>query len=81
MDAKLDKILEKISNIDITLAKQQASLDEHIRRTEIAESHIDDIKEDLKPVHAHINMVQGGLKVIMAIGAAVLAILKILKRI
>lgn len=81
VDKKMDKILDKISNIDVTLAKQQISLDEHIRRTAIAEQHIEAIREDIKPMQKHINMVQGGLKVLAALGAVIFSILKLLRKI
>lgn len=53
----IKEIQKSINSIDITLAKQNASLEEHIRRTEILESKI-------TPVEVHVHMVNGVLKFI-----------------
>jgi hypothetical protein len=55
IDAKLDKISDHIANIDVTLAKQEVSLHEHIRRTTLLEQKIE-------PVEKHVLMINGALK-------------------
>lgn len=57
VEEKLDKVVEHISSIDVTLAKQHISLKDHIRRTELLEQQVEPIKK-------HVNMVQGALKLI-----------------
>lgn len=54
---KLDVVVEKIGEINVTLAKQSVVLDEHIRRTEA-------IEEKLVPLDKHMYMINGGLKII-----------------
>lgn len=54
MDDKLDKVLEHIGEINVTLAKQEVSLSEHIRRTELLESKI-------VPLEKHHSMLLGVL--------------------
>ena len=54
---KIDKIDERLSNIDTTLAKQSTSLDEHIRRTNILE-------EEIRPIKKHIYLVEAVFKII-----------------
>jgi hypothetical protein len=61
VDEKLDRILEKISSIDVTLIKQHASLAEHIRRTEILE-------EKIKPIEVHMTELKGIVKLLKLIG-------------
>lgn len=51
----IKEIQKSINNIDVTLARQNASLEEHIRRTEILESKI-------TPVEVHVHMINGALK-------------------
>ena len=53
----LEKMDSRLDNVDITLAKQQVSLDEHIRRTELLETKVE-------PIQKHVNMVDGALKFI-----------------
>lgn len=55
MEDKLDKIMERINNIDVTLGKQSVILEEHVRRTNILE-------KKLEPVEKHVAMVHGALK-------------------
>ena len=66
LENKVDKILEHVGAIDVTLGMQQVSLDEHIRRTALLES-------EMKPVKKHIHMMQGAIKLIAALGAFKLA--------
>lgn len=54
---KIDKISEDIYEINISLAKNTISLEEHIRRTNLLE-------EEIKPVKAHVNLVESIFKII-----------------
>jgi len=54
-DAKLDKVVDKITCIEVTLGKQHVCLEEHIRRTNLLE-------DQMKPVTEHVAMVHGILK-------------------
>ena len=67
IEIKLDEVAQRLGSIDSTLAAQQVSLDEHIRRTEILES-------DIKPVKKHVNMIEGAIKFIglLAMFAAII---------
>jgi hypothetical protein len=58
---KLDKIDQRINNIDVTLAAQHESLKDHIRRTNILEDQI-------KPIQKHVAMVDGITKFIGLLG-------------
>lgn len=58
----LEKVDNRIDNIDITLMKQNIVLDDHIRRTEILENEI-------KPIKTHIDM----FKLILKIAGVLLA--------
>lgn len=76
LEDKIDIISEKITSIDVTLAKQSTILDEHIRRTNLLE-------EKLAPIEKHVHMVNGALKTVgfMAIVLGVIeGILKLIGR-
>lgn len=64
LEDKLDKISDKIGNIDVTLARQEVSLSEHIRRTNLLE-------EKLKPIEKHVAVINGGLKFVGIFGVFV----------
>lgn len=72
LEDKIDSISEKITNIDVTLAKQSVVLEEHIRRTNLLE-------EKLAPVEKHVHMVNGALKAIGFIAIALGVVEGILK--
>jgi len=61
LEEKIDIVVEKIANIDVTLAKQSVLLDEHIRRTNLLE-------DTLEPIKNHVNKVDFILKLIGASG-------------
>ncbi len=70
MEDKIDKVVDSVHEINITLAAQHISLETHIKRTNILE-------KKLEPVERHVSMVQGAIKLIMivsAIAAAVVAL-------
>lgn len=60
-DDKLDKILENISRIDVTLARQNVTLEEHVRRTELLEDQV-------RPIGHKIAMFEGALKLLGVLG-------------
>jgi chromosome segregation ATPase len=64
IEEKLDGLSTTLHAVDKTLVAQHASLKEHIRRTALAEDAIEYIRNDLKPVRAHIHRVDGVLKFI-----------------
>lgn len=68
------KTMEDISEINITLAKQEAQLAEHMRRTALAEAAIQETKEVLKPLVARHQMVNGAGKTLGIIGTILAAV-------
>lgn len=68
MENKLDKIIEKIASIDVTLAKQSVILEEHVKRTNLLE-------EKIEPIEKHVAMVNGALKLLGLI-AIIVAIIE-----
>lgn len=67
LEEKLDKIVEHISEINTTLAVNTSSLETHIRRTELAESQIQNLQDDIKPIKSHVAFMKG---VAWALGVA-----------
>lgn len=47
---KMDLVKDKLNDIQIVQVKQQASLDEHIKRTGLAEERIEFLEDDIKPL-------------------------------
>ncbi len=61
---KLDKVYDKLSSIDATLAAQHVTLEEHVRRTNLLESKVE-------PIEKHVTMVNGAIKFIMLVGVII----------
>lgn len=69
----LDKMDQRLDNVDVTLAKQSVVLEEHVKRTNLLESKIADLEADeLKPIKKHVDRVNaimwvmGGLLTVAA---------------
>jgi uncharacterized coiled-coil protein SlyX len=79
---KRDEIEKRLGSIDVTLAKQSTILEEHIRRTAMAEERIDLIQSQIDPLKSHVAMVAGAIKFVGFVGvlagivAAVVAIIR-----
>lgn len=54
IETKIDKIVDHIGEINVTLGKQHVSLDEHIRRTAILEQKIGPLERDQAMAHGII---------------------------
>jgi prefoldin subunit 5 len=57
LEAKIDKITDKLHAVDVTLATNTSSLVEHVKRCDLLE-------EKMVPVEKHVWMVNGALKLI-----------------
>lgn len=67
---KLDKIDDRLGIMDVTLVRNTASLEEHIRRTNLLEQAQKELKDSVKPLIKVHTVVYGICKIIA--GAAVL---------
>lgn len=68
-EEKLDKIVEKleqidsrIDSVDVTLVRQAGQLEHHIYRTDLAEKHLKTLEKQIKPIQKHVDQVSGILK-------------------
>jgi hypothetical protein len=76
IEEKLDKIVDKIGRIDVTLAAQYVSLEEHIKRTKMLEDRV-------KPIEDHVVMLGAMTRIIGAavtIIGVIAAIVEIIKK-
>lgn len=64
---KLDKLDERLDAVDTTLVRNTASLEEHVRRTNLLE-------QDMRPIKAHVQLVNTGSKVIVGLGSTLLTL-------
>jgi hypothetical protein len=81
MEEKIDKIVDKLTHIEVTLAKQQVILQEHMKRSEANEKAIEILKEEQKPVKElmiKINFIHKSILWVGGILAALHGLLKII---
>jgi predicted nucleic acid-binding Zn-ribbon protein len=79
IEAKVEKIEDSISNIDVTLARQAKDLEHHIYRTSLAEENIELLRTELQPVKKHVALVDAGLKLVGALASATAFVLGVVK--
>ena len=72
IEDKLDRVVENINSINVTLGKQSVILEEHVKRTNLLEAKIE-------PIEKHVAMVHGALKFIGIVGVFIAVIEGFLK--
>lgn len=69
----LNKILEKLNEISNLQATHTAQLEEHMRRTEALEKHLEQVRSEIKPLRDRMNQIIG----VLVFGSALATILKL----
>lgn len=75
---KQDKVYDELIEIKVTQGKQAGILEEHIRRTELAEKAIERLNEvdemiydEMEPLNNHVKYVQGAMKATVFLGVII----------
>lgn len=82
MEKKLDKIADDMADIKIDIAEIRKDINYHIMRTDIAESRIEMLRNELRPVEVHVERMNGALKllgVLSLIAGLIAAVAKIIQ--
>ena len=61
---KLEKLDDKLDNVDKTLVRNTESLEYHVLRTDMLQDKLNKIEEETKPVLIHVN----NIKFLLSIG-------------
>lgn len=72
IDEKLDLLSARMASIDVTIAKQQTSLEEHIRRSDLLEIQVDELRK-------FIYTARGGIAILSTVLVLIEIISKCLK--
>lgn len=76
LENKVDKLDERLDGISIVLERNTASLEEHMKRSDMLETYVKKIEEnELRPVKLHVNQVTWAIKGILWFCATVGSIL------
>jgi flagellar motor component MotA len=79
VEEKIDTVHDKLTSIDITLAKQAIDLEHHIYRTTLAEENIEVLRSELKPIQTHVTQVHTVFKIIGILATVVGIVVGILE--
>lgn len=79
IEEKLDKIADKLEVLNVISAKQEVNINEHIRRTDLAEKNIEYLREELRPVQKHVFRVEGITKLVGLLGIMTTIVVSILE--
>lgn len=84
MAEKLDKMVDTMTIIQVSQGKMEVNVEEHIRRTGVAEENIAMIRAEMEPIKEHVTQVRSITKFAMwiagGIGALFLALLAHFKK-
>lgn len=58
MDERMEKVLETLTEIQIDIAEIKKDVAYHIKRTDLNEENVERIVEALKPIQAHVALMQ-----------------------
>lgn len=59
IESKLDEGRDHLASVDVTLAKQAADLEYHIKRTNLLEAKTDQIASEVTPIKDHVQRIKG----------------------
>lgn len=60
-EEKLEKMHDDIVEIKVILSANTATVEHHVKRSDIAEENINMIRKEMEPIKVHVNKVEGGL--------------------
>lgn len=76
---KLDKMAEVMVTIQVSQGKTEVNVEEHMRRTSLAEENIAILRKEIEPIKQHVTKVESITKfakwILGGIGALILAII------
>jgi hypothetical protein len=73
----INEVKHSLHNIDKTLVRQQGILEEHIRRSIANERAVEILKDELKPISAHVGLFNNLAKIGVTLGSLIIGALKL----
>lgn len=70
---KVDSIKDKITDIEIVQVKHEANLQEHLRRSELAETRMELIEDEVKPILQGLSFFKVIAKIATTLGSILYA--------
>lgn len=79
IDTKIDEIKEKLNDHEVILIKQQANIEEHIRRTDVAEERLENFEREVKPILEGISGLKTVAKIVSFVSVLVYSISRLFR--
>lgn len=67
----LDRLYDRMTKLEVVSAKQEANLQDHMRRTAATEEALEILKNELLPIKAHVSNVERVIKFVVTLGSGV----------
>jgi hypothetical protein len=64
MMAKLDQVVAIHTEMQIDIAEIRRDIAHHIKRTDLAEENLADLRADVRPIKKHVAMIEGAFKLL-----------------
>ncbi len=71
LEAKLNKVEDRLDTMDKTMIKQESNLEAHMRRSDLLENSQNDLKEAVKPLLKVYVVAWGITKIVSGLGLVV----------
>ena len=74
INTKLEEHTKILASVDKTLALQALQLEQHIKRTDLAEENIKILRDEFRPVERHVEVMNAVTKILSVSGAVIGAV-------
>lgn len=78
LESKIDKITEQLSEMNVTMAKQEVNLQLHMKRSDLLEKQMIPVRKHVAMVHGVVKFI-GVLSILSGIALSLVEIIKALK--
>ena len=69
---KLDVIIDKINQIEVSQSRTEIIMDTHIKRTALAEQNLQLLRDEFKPIKNHVDFINNTAKLVAGLAATFL---------
>lgn len=71
LESKIDHLDGRLDSVEKVLVKQEANIEHHVKRTDLAEENMKLFRQEMVPVKRHVDYMNGALKLIGVVGTLV----------
>lgn len=76
LEQRMLDLADKMEQLNLTLVRNTNSLERHEYRTTLAEDNIRLLREEIRPIKTHVQLMNSSAKIITVVGAVVIFLQK-----